>query len=444
MLSLAPQKRDGRFTISQRNFSVWAGITIIAFLVVFSAARHTRYPKAQHGELQRRILQIHYQSQGIPIAEWLAQFTLCLAPFAAHVLIGVPMFIFLSDNRPSVWTQINFFNPMTIVWRYFMIADRRLRSTNWTAEDMAASNAAFWTGNKWDGSENMMVRSREWIIRRPPSNRISFISISMLGTIIVTVQGVQALYQLTQIIWTGLSPIQALADMFIPLAVGSLFRLPAALWLTDDIGYDESRAERVFSQHDSLMSPPELGNSVSLHDMSKQAVGDFKSLSASSTTCLVEDSWPLTPVSPMAQNPQESPPEAHLRPQTHWKATLLRFAYVFALLSIVGVFGLGHLLAQKEAPSVASLILVHFMYTSFCLVLFILSLYWLIARKATSTLIPCINSTWYTVFTIIWYAFVAVCIVMNCIEMRRTRCGVYTTYPISYGLDNKLCNLYEN
>jgi hypothetical protein len=401
--------------------------------------------------LLHKRMNINYQSRGIPFSEWLAQFTLCFAPFASHVLIGVPTFIVVSRKRPSIWTQINFFNPVTILWRYAMIADRRLRSANWTAEDLAASNVAFWTGREWDGSEKIMVESRAWITQRPSRNRVSFVSISMLGTIIVTIQGVQALYQLSQIIWTRISPIQALGDVFIPIALGSLFRLPAALWLlTDEFGYDGWRQPRDTSFPSSHPPSPFSRGPFELKEVPKSTSLDIKVLAGGSTSHPSEYPWPLRAAAAEEENKLvEHSSEAfsqvgNLRPQTYWKAVILRLLFLFALLSIVLVFGVGHLLAQKNLPTVASLIFVHFLYISLCIALLIAGLYYFTTGQATNVLIPCINSKWYTMCTIAWYCFAAICIVFNCIEMRRTACGVYTTFPPSAGLDDRLCSLYEN
>src|ERR1700761_5036502 len=88
------------------------------------------------------------------------------------------------------------FNPASILWRYFVILDRRVRCFQWTAADMAASNAVFWTGNSWDGSEEMMNRSRKFCTRLPNHNRINFLSASAAKTLIVTLQGVQVTYSI--------------------------------------------------------------------------------------------------------------------------------------------------------------------------------------------------------------------------------------------------------
>lgn len=432
--------------------------TMASISLVFLVLLHTSpslYFRTQH-KIFERDSRINYQSSGIPLPEWLAQFTLCFAPFAAHVFTGIPNIVIANHKEPSSWHYINFYNPLTIVWRYIMITDRRIRSVHWTPEDLSASNAVFWTGNnKWDSSEEIMVTSRAWITQRPLRNRVSFLSVSMLGTLIITLQGIQALYQLFQIIWTKLTPIQALADIFIPLGVASLFRLPAALWLISEFGYDGWDHE---SDTMELTQRPSSGVSAD-HSVAPKEVGTFSAndinlLSTSSTTYRSESysmdsSRPLHAKINIQHNnanrtTQAARIETNLRPQTFWKATLFRITFIFLMLCIVFIFGLGHLLAQKDNPTNVSLLLGHFLYISLCATLLILSPYYFFRKMGSSTMIPCINSTWYTIYTIVWYVYAGVCIIFNCIEMRRTSCGVYTTFPPSAGLDDRLCSLYEN
>ena len=91
-----------------------------------------------------------YQSQGIPFPTWFDQITLCLAPLVAHVAGGVVSPTLLpSSTPPPRWSaRLPHFNPISIVWRYYIIGDRRLRARSWDQADMAASNAVFWDGER--------------------------------------------------------------------------------------------------------------------------------------------------------------------------------------------------------------------------------------------------------------------------------------------------------
>jgi hypothetical protein len=118
------------------------------------------------------------------------------------------------------------------LWRYYAIADRRLRSKSWSREDLAATNALFWNGEHWDGSEVIMIRSKNFPSKLPNSTHVDFLSGSTLATITMTIQGVYSIF----IVLTGGNK-GSLADFFAPLAAIGLFRLQSALWLSDEGAY---------------------------------------------------------------------------------------------------------------------------------------------------------------------------------------------------------------
>lgn len=128
------------------------------------------------------------------------------------------------------------YNPTTILWRYLAIVDRRVRRRNWTAADMAASNAYFWTDDGWDGSEEMMVRSHAFCARTPSHNQTELLSTESLKTIIATLQGVQAITVMVRGVLAtngvgnqAFKSVIAMDKIFYPLASFGVLRLFAAL-----------------------------------------------------------------------------------------------------------------------------------------------------------------------------------------------------------------------
>jgi hypothetical protein len=85
----------------------------------------------------------------------------------------------------------------------------------------------------WDGSEEMLLSSSTHCRQLPESKRVALCSWDI---IIVTLQGIQATYSLANgLIGNGaFGATIALDSIFSPLAICGLFRLFAALWLTDD------------------------------------------------------------------------------------------------------------------------------------------------------------------------------------------------------------------
>lgn len=104
---------------------------------------------------------------------------------------------------------------------------------------MAACNAAFWDGQRWDGSETMMVKSREWNTKQPQQAYIGVVSASCLATNVVTLQGVQAITSRVAASVPSSSVdhfTSSLPGLFQPLALLGLLRLQSAFWLSNDYG----------------------------------------------------------------------------------------------------------------------------------------------------------------------------------------------------------------
>ena len=135
-----------------------------------------------------------YQSNHLTFNDWVLLFTLCLAPLIAHIVAGVPPIVYLSQDRPTWRQKLGLYNPTTIIWRYFSITDRRLRAKHWSAAALSASNVYFWTRVGWDGSDALVRKSQAYCVSFPQSKHATLISWSTVKTIIVTLQGADALY----------------------------------------------------------------------------------------------------------------------------------------------------------------------------------------------------------------------------------------------------------
>jgi len=185
---------------------------------------------------------IRVQSQNNPLSEWLAQMTLCFAPLVTHFFIGLPIMVNQTTRRIPWRCVAPLLHPTTILWRYMTILDRRLRCRRWTPERFSATNAAFFTHKGWTSSEQKMEESLRDLVRWPPSTRASLLSVSVLGTLVVAIQGVQVLNEMIIVPTLGLDSSQGVATVFFPLAIISLFRLFPALCITQDFAFREDRA----------------------------------------------------------------------------------------------------------------------------------------------------------------------------------------------------------
>jgi len=213
--------------------------TVGSLLLILIALPLRAFAAVEYNKFE--ILSLSHQSQGLSFEQWISVFTLCLAPLVAHIIAGVPKIVLLSHKRLSWHERIGLYNPTTILWRYFSITDRRIRARSWHAADMAASNACFWTPRGWDGSEELVKKTRAFCIKIPDSSHASLLSSSLLKTLIIALQGVSAAHSLLFNINTvgGYSVDISISTIFFPLGIFGLLRLFAASWLTDDYTYVE-------------------------------------------------------------------------------------------------------------------------------------------------------------------------------------------------------------
>jgi hypothetical protein len=177
--------------------------------------------------------------------DWLEIITLCFAPLIAHVAGGVPPATLFGrpSQHPSWLARLPHFNPISIVWRYMAIADRRVRAKSWDRSDMAAANAVFWVGRegRWDGSEKMMTRSRKWITMKPELAHTPLWSASTIITLVTTFQGFWATFLIISTLVPGPHHgfSQGLPYIFLPLSCIGVMRVVGSAWMSGEYGYED-------------------------------------------------------------------------------------------------------------------------------------------------------------------------------------------------------------
>lgn len=368
------------------------------------------------------LLDITYQSRGISFSDWVSLFTLCLTPLVVHLLAGIPEVVCLPNTRKLLNWHRRFcqYNPTTIIWRYFAIADRRIRAKDWNAVDMAASNAMFWTARGWDGSEEMIQRTRSHCLKLPKKPRATIFSKSFVKTAVISVQGVQAVIVLLR----GFSdPVLvqniAIDTVFFPLAVLGLLRIFAAPWLTEDYFYAE--LEDRSPAPDFMRTPSAPDSKATPYVLSETPT-------ASSMGLL---------------DPADYATSVRFHPVNSWRGRLFRvvflipvaFLWVITLLFIIpwgsgdGTF--------YQSPT---LLIVNVFYLLFLTVTLVTYIYYFIRGPSASTVIPCMVSTWYQIYNTTLIFMALVMIIVASLETRKTTCGTYTTWPLSItGNDQFMC-----
>lgn len=340
-----------------------------------------------------------YQSQSNSLSTWFVMLTLCLAPLATHIVFGLPEPVILRSREedhhsPPSWSdRLTHFNPVSILWRYYAIADRRSRARRWDALDMAACNAAFWDGRRWDGSEMMMMRSREWNTRQPQQAYIGILSGSCLATIVITLQGVQAITSLLGnfVQSSSLGFSDGLPGIFQPLALLGLLRLQSAFWLSNDCGYvrlddDDNDGGRNMRKDRRPSLPSEIYH--------LEGAGTYR--------------WWIFRI--------------------WWAISLLAITGLGLIASLEGLlFTIGPSMAvQVWSSSEVVLRVMYCLLTGGCLVI---HLSYLFRRSRMSTIIPCIQDRWYKAFTGFLIAVSLTCFILSALETKQFPDGTYATMP---------------
>jgi hypothetical protein len=86
-----------------------------------------------------------------------------------------------------------------------------------------------------------------------------------------------------------------------------------------------------------------------------------------------------------------------------------------------------------------STLLINIFYVFFLLVTFSTTLVYTVCGRNDTTIIPCIKSPFYMAYTCILFSLAVLVIILTALETRRTKCGVYTTYPERLGWDRYIC-----
>lgn len=343
---------------------------------------------------------VHLQSNELSLSDWVSVLTLCLAPLIAHMVAGAPEKGFIADTSPKWHDSICFYNPTSIMWRYYAILSRRIRAKDWCVMDMVTANTVFWTSYGWNGSQYLAVAvQKRYYWTRLPERAIPPI-MSILKTLVVTIQGIQAMAFAFNSASAGESTTNlhslsvdgglGVNAVFFPLAILGVLRLLSALYLSDEHNF--TVAGGVPSWNEETLELMPITNHV---DPERNWTG---------LAC--EESYYT---------------------HTIWTDRLLRtFLMVFIL-------GLWILLFLNSFPSMAiptsnfgMILMYHFLIGSSTIVI---GYYFVRGTSLSTTAIPCINTAWFKVYTVMLYLFMFAVLILFAIETRKTWCGTYTTWP---------------
>jgi hypothetical protein len=363
------------------------------------------------------ILPLTYKSGSLKFNDWISLFTLCFAPLVAHVLAGVPTIVYLSQDRPNWRQKLVLYNPTTILWRYFVIADRRLRAKRWNAADMASSNVYFWTCVGWDGSEASIRKSQAYCVSLPQRKHTNFVSWSTVKTLIVTLQGADSLYYL---IWSNFifstadtysfAVTASVGSLFSPLTILGLLRLVACFWLTEDFVYIncEEVQTTVTRLNAKTEQEQERTQLVPMH---------------------IRAHKPPTTIDETLGFLGAGIGEGYRSPST-WQSWLLRTLFLLPIIALVILCSVNLIPGfYKDNWYTATFFGILLFYDIFLINTVVIIGYYFIRCRNTTTVLPSISSIWYQFYTGMIFLLMLVLIIIASLETWKSPCGFYTTYP---------------
>ncbi|KXJ85892.1 hypothetical protein Micbo1qcDRAFT_220216 [Microdochium bolleyi] len=346
-------------------------------------------------------------TQHFEFREWVTIFTVSLAPLIAHLAAGTPRPSILttrSSRRPRWHDSICVYNPTSILWRYAAIADRRIRAKYWSVEDIAAANALFWFCEErggWNGTEQMIIASLPYCTELPLHARAELLSWETIKTIIITLQGMQALATLANFnkIIEGRSTgaQDSVLNVFSPFTLIGLFRLCAAGYLTPT-GYAYTARDNVFDGYDRL---------------------------AHSATVLDNELG----TSAMAVS-------ARYHSTKYIPSILFRCTYMLLLFSIWTISLLRGTPAMPssnpvwERTTTTMLSGCFYLFFTSCTCALLAVYFW--RGDTRSTIIPCAGKVWYKIYTVVVFAWMVTIFVVACCETLKMPCGVYSSLGEDY------------
>jgi hypothetical protein len=254
----------------------------------------------------------------------------------------------------------------------------------------------------------MVCSAAPYCSKSPESTHAEIISVTMLKTTITTLQGISALYSviglLTGVTTTNFVPIMGVDMIFYPVSVLGLLRLCAATWLTEDFHYASTNTglSNILTQGTPKPDMDDL-------DIQLMEFGDILD------PCLAR---------PLQRAPRFTPPRSS-RPSIVFRA--------FYLLVLGGIWGVSFLHTvpayYKYNQSTTTSFLVAHVY--FLLLAISLGLYtfYFFRGQTTTTVLPCISSIWYRVYTMLVTGFTLALIVVASIETNKRPDGLYTSEP---------------
>lgn len=255
----------------------------------------------------------------------------------------------------------------------------------------------------------MVTASAPHCLRYPEGTHVEVASLPMLKTIITTLQGVSALYVLIVAMSGADLPGDAIGfgidTLFFPLAILGLLRLCAATWLTEDFVYQRDSLRNITPIETTQVRQriTSKDNEIELDDHSRA-------------------------LDPLMSTPTGSP--GFKSPASSWSSRLFR---IFFLLLLGGVWTITLLITVPvfgDLYFTTTTFLLGLFYFMFITVSLVLYTFYFLRGQTTTTVLPCISSTWYRLYTVLLMGLMVTLTVVASIETNKSPTGMYTSVAL--------------
>jgi hypothetical protein len=262
----------------------------------------------------------------------------------------------------------------------------------------------------------MMLRSREWATKLPSKTHVDIVSASSVATIAMTFQGIGTVCQLVKASRNGSwhSSSVPLPSTFFPVALLSLVRLPAAIWLSNDYAYEKPGTARE-EEEDAPLNADYSTRFIRLRPR-------------------VQNSAPSPDLSFQNEIYTTKDSTSRLLPSNLLKSRLWRTLWL-ALALTVNAFGI-YLCVSNNGPR-PGIIIMQSSQLAFSILYSVLNasgmviiVFYLLKGYATSTMLPCMNSRWYKALTMLIGVLAVIAVVLAALETKIGPGGEFETYSI--------------
>jgi hypothetical protein len=121
----------------------------------------------------------------------------------------------------------------------------------------------------------------------------------------------------------------------------------------------------------------------------------------------------------------------YFHPLKSWRTCLISgiFLLYLTVFWLFSLYDMGiSVLVKGTVDYTGTTFLLGITYIIFLTVAVLTCLQYVIRMKNDTTVIPCINATWYKLYTIFLFLIATVVFILGCVETHNSRPGVYTTF----------------